>query len=237
MLRPSAAALLLFLLFGCVSPPAAAAAAATPAPLELKAWGVPDGTATGAEGEAAMRILAAFRQRRPDVNPVPATGLSIPGRSLDMIPLMQIAGDVAPAVLYVNFRQSSTYIANQFLYPLDKCLEREAGLEIPDGQLLENAAYAAALRRAPRYAAEFAERLPPQCWEVIRRECPHGAACPYVKAWGGTPRARHFHVWCLPQRQLVTALHYRKDLFAEAGLPERASSPTPRRMSTGSASP
>lgn len=58
-------------------------------------------------------------------------------------------------------------------------------------------------------------------WEVIRRACPYGLGCPYVKDWKQTPAPDHFHVWCLPQNQLVVSLFYRKDLFAEAGLPER----------------
>lgn len=33
--------------------------------------------------------------------------------------LLAIAGNVAPDVLYVNFRQSDTYIRQGFLYPLD----------------------------------------------------------------------------------------------------------------------
>ena len=198
-----------------------APAATTPPPLELKAWGVPDGGGSGADGEASMKILMAFQARHPDLKLVPATGLEIPGRSQDVIPLMQIAGDIAPAVMYVNFRQSDTFIRNKFLHPLDKYLEKTAGVTIPDGHLLATDAYVAALSLGPRYAGEFAERLTPQCWEVIRRDCPHGQDCPYVKTWGGTPAAKHRHVWCLPQRQLVMALFYRRDLFAEAGLPDR----------------
>ena len=160
-------------------PPPDTAPAAAPLPtLELKAWGVPDGGGWGADGEAAMKILQAFQARHPDIRLVPATGLDIPGRSLDVIPLMQIAGDIAPAVMYVNFRQSDTFIRNKFLHPLDKYLEKAAGADIPDGHLLTTDAYVAALRRGPRYAREFEDRLAPQCWEVIRRDCPYGADCP-----------------------------------------------------------
>ncbi|HAI14798.1 MAG TPA: hypothetical protein DCM28_24035 [Phycisphaerales bacterium] len=37
--------------------------------------------------------------------------------------LLAIAGDMAPDILYVNFRKSDTYIRNGFLYPLDQWLE------------------------------------------------------------------------------------------------------------------
>jgi len=48
------------------------------------------------------------------------SGLALAGTSMDSGPLMAIAGGVSPDVLYVNFRQSDTYIQSGFLYPLDK---------------------------------------------------------------------------------------------------------------------
>ncbi|OGV39562.1 MAG: hypothetical protein A2X48_13070 [Lentisphaerae bacterium GWF2_49_21] len=48
------------------------------------------------------------------------SGIQIEGMGMDSGPLMAIAGGVAPDILYVNFRQSDTYIQNGFLYPLDK---------------------------------------------------------------------------------------------------------------------
>jgi len=193
-----------------------------PAPLELKAWGVPDDNASGPNGEASIKVLQAFEKLHPYIHLIPATGLNLPNRAMDTVPLMQIAADISPAVIYVCFRQSSTYISQKFLYPLDKYFENAAGAEVKDGHLMSTEQYVAALRHGPRYAELFEERIPPQCWEVIRRECPYGAACPYVAEWKGTARAKHFHVWCLPQNACVEALVYRKDIFAEAGLPDRA---------------
>ncbi len=43
---------------------------------------------------------------------------------------MAIAGGVSPDIVYVNFRQSDTYIQNNFLYPLDEFLAREDPQEI-----------------------------------------------------------------------------------------------------------
>jgi multiple sugar transport system permease protein len=191
--------------------------------IEFKAWGVPDGTASGPAGETGIRIVREFQKLHPDVKLVPATGLSAGGNSMDTVPLMQIAGDISPVVIYVNFRQSSTYIDQKFLYPIDKYLEKASGTDIRDGHLMSTAQYVDALRKGSRYKSnDFEERLSAQCWEVIRRECPYGEKCPYVGGWKETPAAKHSHVWCLPQNQSVMALFYRKDLFAEAGLPDRA---------------
>lgn len=41
------------------------------------------------------------------------------GAAQDSRPLMAIAGGVLPDVIFVNFRQSDTYIQQGFLYPLD----------------------------------------------------------------------------------------------------------------------
>ena len=48
------------------------------------------------------------------------SGITIEGMSVDSKPLMAIAGGVSPDIIYVNFRQSDTYIQQGFLYPLDK---------------------------------------------------------------------------------------------------------------------
>ncbi len=200
---------------------ATAAAPSAPPPITLRAWGVPDGSAFGAEAESLLRIMAAFREDQPHIQLRPATGLNIPGRGFDMNQLMQIAGDIAPDVLYVNFRQSDTYIRNKFLYPLDRYIEGLAGVALPAGAALDNAAYVDALRQGPGFAEHLEERVPAQCWEVMRRECPYGADCPYQHEWQRPAPAEHAHVWCLPQTPSIMVLFYRRDLFAEAGLPDR----------------
>ena len=85
--------------------------------IELKAWGVPGGEVWGADGEAIIKVVQEFQKLHPEIHLVPSSGLDIPGRGMDTVPLMQIAGDISPAVIYVNFRQSSTYISQKFLYP------------------------------------------------------------------------------------------------------------------------
>ncbi len=198
-----------------------AGSAADSGKIELKAWGVPAGGEWGPDGEVRIKMAQEFQRRYPDIQLIPATGLNIPNRAMDTVPLMQIAGDISPAVIYVNFRQSSTYITQKFLSPVDKYLEKEIGVEVRDGHLMDTDSYVAALRKGPRYAAEFEERLSPQCWEVMRRECPYGKDCPYLREWGSEPCEKHMHVWSMPLQQVVMALFYRRDLFAEAGLPDR----------------
>lgn len=189
--------------------------------ITLKAWGVPDGSMYGPMGESLLRTMAAFQEKQPDVRLLPATGIYIPERSMDVVPLMQIAGDVSPDVIYVNFRQSDTYIRNKFLYPLDHFIERTAGVSVPGGHLLGTDEYIARLRAGSGFARDLAERVPRQCWEVMRRQCPYALECPYLKEWKEPPVAVHYHSWCFPQGPLVMALFYRRDLFAEAGLPDR----------------
>ncbi|MCX7014143.1 MAG: extracellular solute-binding protein [Candidatus Sumerlaeota bacterium] len=196
---------------------------AAAAPLELRAWGVPDVGKSDVDTLATLAILDEFQKKFPDIRPVSNIGLYIPSLALDVAPLMQIAGDIPAHVMYVNFRQSDTYIRNKFLYPLDKYVEQTAGLSggIPGGPSLELDEYVSRLRQGARFDQEIAQRVPDQCWWVMRRECPYGAGCTYLKAWGEPPSEQHYHTWCFPVEPVVSALFYRKDMFHDAGLPDR----------------
>jgi len=207
---------------------AAAAARASdspppPQPLILRAWGVPDLTRPDVDTLAKLAILEAFERKFPHIRPVSDVGLQIPSLTLDVAPLMQIAGDIPAHVMYVNFRQSDTFISNKFLYPLDKYVEEAVGLKggIPGGHLLSLEQYLDRLKQAPRYKEELQDRVPSQCWLVMRRQCPYGEDCPRLREWGEAPAQEHFHVWCFPQGPVVTALFYRPDMFHDAGLPDR----------------
>ncbi|MDP6117614.1 MAG: extracellular solute-binding protein, partial [Planctomycetota bacterium] len=202
--------------------------------IRLRAWGVPTNSAS-VIALAKLRVLEEFRRLHPRVNPVPSTGITMPegAKTMDMVPLMQIAGDIAADVMYVNFRQSDTYIQNKFLYPLDKYIEKTLDLDITNGQNMTLPEYLIELRRSRKYEAEIgtgtgssSPRVPRQCWEVMRRKCPYGENCHFAKANGGPwnfqPTETHYHVWAFPQHPLVAALLYRKDLFHEAGLPDWA---------------
>jgi multiple sugar transport system permease protein len=89
---------------------------------------------------------------------VGASKLKLEGDAMDAAPLMAIAGGTSPDILYVNFRQSDTYIRNGFLAPLDE--------------------YVAGMSKE-----EFAARVPKPVEPVIYREGPdskmHYYAMPY----------------------------------------------------------
>lgn len=187
----------------------------------LRAFGVPGGASAGFSNMVALEIMDVFRKTFPHIRPVSSEGLHIPGRTMDVVPLMQIAGDIAPDTLYVNFRQSDTYIRSKFLYPLDRYIEKLAGTSINNGHLLQLDAYLEQLEQGPTYGDELKERVPRQCWRVMRRLCPYELTCSYLKKWDEEPAEKHYHTWCYPIGPLVMALFYRWDYFIEAGLPAR----------------
>ncbi len=110
----------LLLLMGIVLP-----LAGTGSPVVLKVFELPDPRATDAYSKANSAVVQAFRQRYPEIELRAFSGIRIENMDLDAGPLMAIAGGVAPDILYVNFRQSDTYIQNNFLYPLDEFIARE----------------------------------------------------------------------------------------------------------------
>jgi multiple sugar transport system permease protein len=209
-------AILLLCLAGAV------ARADAPGVIRLRAAVVPEAPRADAGGLAEQAIMDAFQARFPGIMPVSSAGLRLPGRTAEILPLMQIAGDIPAHVMYVNFRQSDTYIRNRFLYPLDRYIERAVGATIPGGALLSTPAYRLALKQGPRYEEEIGERVPERTWDVMRRRCPLGNACTYLKQWGAPAAPEHYHVWCLPISPSVISMFYRRDLLSEANLPDRA---------------
>jgi multiple sugar transport system permease protein len=195
----------------------------------LRAWGVPRFSSRASE-IATLRVLEEFQKKFPNITPVSSRGISISSgsRTADMAPLMQIAGGIAADVMYVTFRQSDTYIQNKFLYPLDKYVEGSLGLDVVNGQNMVLEKYLEVLQTSDKYNTEIGggvARVPLQCWEVIRRNCPYGQQCQFAEINGGDwkfqPTRLHNHIWAFPQGPQVTVLFYRKDLFHEAGLPDR----------------
>jgi len=195
--------------------------------IRLRCWGVPTGAGASVDELATLRIIEALRKKHPNILPVSNVGLKFAGgsRTMDMVPLMQIAGDIPAHAMYVNFRQSDTYIRSKFLYPLDKYVEEMLGLDIKNGANMELDEYLAELKKSPGYKTEIEPRVPRQCWRVMRRRSPYGADSPYAKVNGGDldfdPTKKHYHIWAFPQGALVMALFYRKDVFGEVGLPNR----------------
>ncbi len=116
--------------------------------IQVTSWSIPDPSKTDANGRAEYAVYQEFLRKFPAIleNKYSAkyesnvekygdfswrkedieiefksfSGITVEGMGMDSGPLMAIAGGVAPDILYVNFRQSDTYIQEGFLYPLDK---------------------------------------------------------------------------------------------------------------------
>jgi len=117
--------------------------------------------------------------------------------------LLSIAGQMAPDVLYVNFKKSDTYIRNNFLYPLDKPEDNYLG-DLTGATITE----AGIKRPVPPPAGAVTDeelnfRINYKIWPVIRRDGPDGKK----------------HVWAMPfGGEIGKVLLYRKDLFDEKGM-------------------
>ncbi len=93
--------------------------------VELSVWQLPRPEDTNIQTRVQRAVIDGFRRKYPHIRLVSPTGIAIPGRAMmDTGPLMAIAGGVSPDVIYVNFRQSDTYIQEGFLYPLDEWIEK-----------------------------------------------------------------------------------------------------------------
>jgi len=154
----------------------------------LKLFALPDPKNPSPFAQADVAVLREFQKRYPHIELEQFTGISIAGRSLDSTSLLAIAGGNAPDILYVNFRQSDTYIRQGFLHPLDSYLDQD----LKNGSLTKEV---------------LAERIVSSIEPVVWREGP---------AIGGEPAGRH--LWAMPYNLLVRTLAYRKDLFSAAGL-------------------
>ncbi len=93
-------------------------------PITLKVFKLPDPKATDAYSRAEKAVVRAFKEKYPHIELKSFSGIQIEDLNMDAGPLMAIAGGVSPDVIYVNFRQSDTYIQNNFLYPLDEFVKR-----------------------------------------------------------------------------------------------------------------
>ncbi|TVR50055.1 MAG: extracellular solute-binding protein [Puniceicoccaceae bacterium] len=178
----------------------------------FRAQGLPSPTDTRVTALAARTVLRAFLDQNPGIEiqafAMPQIGGTV---AMDAAPLMAISAGVPPHAIYVNFRQSSTYLAQGFLAPMEVLLARllsdnpAVRQSRPDGSWLADPTageIAAALEK-------LRARVPAPTWPVVFREDESGLT-------------RERHVWALPTSNLVSALFYRRDLFNEAGLdPER----------------
>ena len=158
--------------------------------VHMKLWSLPDPTHTDTSSRASVAVVEEFKQRYPErlravyldaykadpekygdhnwdnvrIELHRFSGITIEGQGMDSGPLMAIAGGVSPDVIYVNFRQSDTYIQQGFLYPLDK----------PEDNYITGMSQ-----------EELDFQILPKIWPVIRRAGPAGNVHVWAMPFGG----------------------------------------------------
>lgn len=180
-------------------------------PVFIRADSMPGATDMRPTAIARRAVIKAFLDQHPNYTIEPFAMPKVRGGGGDSGPLMAIAAGLPPHCIYVNFRQSSTYIAQGFLEPMEVLLARLQSND-PRVRELDNTGHW--LR--PPSAAEIEDafrkiraRVRDPVWPVVFREDE------------STPQSDK-HVWALPISNVVMGLLYRKDLFYEAGLdPDR----------------
>jgi hypothetical protein len=80
---------------------------------------VPAVSSVGPVAAAQRAVLQRFLEKNPDILVEPFAMPEIQGLGQDSTILMAIAAGVAPEAIYVNFRQSSTFVEKGFLAPLE----------------------------------------------------------------------------------------------------------------------
>lgn len=180
----------------------------------LRMQSLPQATRTDIASQIDREVVREFTSLHPEYELTPFAFPALQGMAMDQGPLMSIATGVPPHGIYVNFRQSSTYINHGFLVPLEILLARALSAN-PD--VRETDASGGWL--ADPSADEVAEalrliraRVPDAVWPVICREAETDQE--------GIPEGEH--VWAIPFGTFVKAMIYRKDVFNSAGLdPDR----------------
>ncbi|MEA2012279.1 MAG: extracellular solute-binding protein [Verrucomicrobiota bacterium] len=180
----------------------------------LRIMNLPKPMDVGAPSKAGRAIVKGFLKKYPQYKLKPFHMLSIKGGSMDEGPLMAIATGTSPHGIYVNFRQSSTYINHAFLDPIEILLARDLSSNPKTRESDENGNWLEdpTEKEVADALAKIKEKVLPGAWPVVYRE-------PSAKNLGLPPGK---HVWALPYGNLARALLYRKDIFKEAGLdPEK----------------
>ncbi|MCC6238988.1 MAG: extracellular solute-binding protein [Phycisphaerales bacterium] len=171
----------------------------------------PDPRSTGVTAIASRALLREYLKTHPNVDIQPFVMPVIGGSAMDSGPLMAIAAGIPPHVIYVNFRMSSTYLAQGFLQPTEILLARILSDNPKVRQIIDDKHWAA--DPTPEEVAHALElirqRVPAPAWPVIYRQDESG-------------RSDERHAWAVPTGTFVMGMQYRKDLFVAAGLdPER----------------
>lgn len=87
--------------------------------------GIPPKEATDPRSVARRAVFEEFQKQNPDIRVVNAGGLELKGERAESGFLMAMAGDTAPDVFYVNFRQYYNFIDQGFCRRLDDLVARD----------------------------------------------------------------------------------------------------------------
>lgn len=90
-----------------------------------RSYGIPPKEGTSTNVVVRRAVFDAFRKAHPDIQVVNAGGLNLVGDSADNMFLMSMAGDSAPDVFYVNFRQYYSFLEQGFCRPLDDLIRQD----------------------------------------------------------------------------------------------------------------
>lgn len=159
----------------------------------LKVNSLPDFSSQEADAKAESAVVRRFLELHPNVRLVKGAGLQMEGKTMEVVPLMQIAGDISPQVIYVNFRFSDTYIQKGFLKPLDEYMKAMSQEEIdrrvppsmrgvcyrkgPDGRMhwyalpTDKVIRALVYRRDLFAKAGLDPNKPPKTWSELEEYC------------------------------------------------------------------
>ena len=89
-------------------------------------YGIPPKESTSTSAQIKRKTFEEFHRANPGLRVVNAGGLSFTGGNLDdSMFLMSMAGDSAPDVFYVNFRQYYTFLEQGFCRPLDDLIAKD----------------------------------------------------------------------------------------------------------------
>lgn len=91
------------------------------------AYGLPPKEATDPRSLARRAVFEKFHQLNPNIRVVNAGGLQLQGDDAESGFLMSMAGDTAPDVFYVNFREYYKFIDEKFCRPLDDLIASTPG--------------------------------------------------------------------------------------------------------------
>ncbi|HJP82327.1 MAG TPA: extracellular solute-binding protein [Fimbriimonadaceae bacterium] len=151
-------------------------------------YGIPPKEATATTTQVRRAVFEEFHRRNPGIRVVNAGGLSLAdGNQADNMFLMSMAGDKAPDLFYVNFRQYYTFLEQGFARPLDDLIARDPGvmervnptvkkvLTSYDGKIYAipffQVAVALYYRKDHFQAAGLDPSKPPKTWDEFYRYC------------------------------------------------------------------